>query len=135
VGVVGNCGRPEQPSIRCGIGVVRCPRTSPVKGSIDGLEFLDFLGVLMVGVSGCSSPNSKLDLMWYFLAGVLGDVELALDSLGEEAIDDEAMEEPSEKTESELDPPPGGFNTRLKFLASADSGIISWLMWLIPPGG
>jgi len=129
---VGSCGRPE-PSIRCGIGVERCPRTSPVNGSIDGLEFF-FLGVLTVGVSGCSSPNSKLDLMWYFLAGVLGDVELALDSLGEDAID-EAMEEPSEKTESVLDPPPGGFNTLLKFFASADSGIISWLMWLIPPGG
>jgi len=105
---------------------------SPVKGSTDGLVFLR-LGVL-VGLSGCSSPSSKLDFMWYFLAGVFGDVELALDSLGEDVIDD-TIEEPSEKTESVLDPPPGGFNTLLKFLASALSGIISWLMWLIPPGG
>ena len=89
---------------------------------------------MLVGFSGCSSPSSKLDFMWYFLAGVLGDVELALDSLGDDAID-EAIEEPSEKTESELDPPPGGFSTLLKFLVSALSGIISWLMWLMPPGG
>ena len=45
---------------------------------------------LLVGESmgwiGCSSPSSKLDFMWYFLAGVLGDAELALDSFGEDAI-------------------------------------------------
>jgi len=110
-------------STRWGAGVDRWPRISPVKGSTDGLVFLR-LGVL-VGLSGCSSPSSKLDFMWYFLAGVLGEVELALDSFGDEAID-ETMDEPSEKTDSELlDPPPGGFNTLLKFLASALSGIIS----------
>lgn len=103
--------------MRWGIGVVRWPRTSPVKGSMDGLVFFR-LGVLL-GLAGCSSPSSKFDLMWYFLAGVLGEVELALDSLGE--LDaSEATDEPSENTDSELlDPPPGGFKTRLKFLASA----------------
>ena len=50
--------------------------------------------------------------MWYFLAGVLGEVELALDSFGEDAIeqvDDLVDDPPSEKIESELHPPPGAF--------------------------
>ena len=109
--------------------------------SLDGL-LVFFLGVFTVGMSGCSSPSSKLDFMWYFLAGVLGDVELALDSLGEEAMETllllEATEAPSEKTDSAEEPPPGGFSTRLNCLTSAGvaAGITSAvLMWLIPPGG
>ena len=49
--------------------------------------------------------------MWYFLDGVFGEVELALDSFGEDAI--EQVEDVSEKTESELHPPPGAFKTLL----------------------
>ena len=71
----------------------------------DGLYGL-LVGVLM-GCSGWSSPSSKFDFMWYFFAGVLGDVELALDSFGDDAI--EQVDEPSEKIESELHPPPGAF--------------------------
>ena len=64
------------------------------------------------GCNGCSSPSSKFDFMWYFLAGVLGDAELALDSFGEDAIEtDDRSDDVSEKTESELHPPPGAFNT------------------------
>ena len=59
---------------------------------------------------GCSSPSSKFDFMWYFLDGVLGDVELALDSFGDDAIE-QVDEEVSENTESELHPPPGALRT------------------------
>ena len=48
--------------------------------------------------------------MWYFLDGVLGDVELALDSFGDDAIE-QVDEEVSENTESELHPPPGALRT------------------------
>jgi hypothetical protein len=49
------------------------------------------------------------------LDGVLGDVELALDSFGEDAIEQvEDLEQVSEKTESELHPPPGDFIILLK---------------------
>ena len=76
----------------------------------------DGLYGLLVGESmgciGCSSPSSKFDFMWYFLAGVLGDAELALDSFGEDAIEtDDRSDDVSEKTESELHPPPGAFST------------------------
>ena len=48
--------------------------------------------------------------MWYFFAGVLGDVELALDSFGDDPIEqDDLSDEASENTESELHPPPGAF--------------------------
>lgn len=84
----------------------------------------------MVGWSGCSSPSSKFDFMWYFLAGVLGDVELALDSFGDDAMEhvDDALDDASEKMESELIPPPGDFNTLLLFLASSVCGMTSMLM-------
>ena len=50
--------------------------------------------------------------MWYFLAGVFGDAELALDSFGEDAIEtDDRSDDVSEKTESELHPPPGALST------------------------
>ena len=79
----------------------------------DGLYGL-LVGVL-IGRSGCSSPSSKLDFMWYFLDGVLGDVELALDSFGEDAMEQvEETEDLSENTESELHPPPGAFKTLLR---------------------
>ena len=42
--------------------------------------------------------------------GVLGDVELALDSFGDDAIE-QVDEEVSENTESELHPPPGALRT------------------------
>ena len=51
--------------------------------------------------------------MWYFLDGVLGDVELALDSFGEDAME-QVEDDVSEKTESELHPPPGAFKILLK---------------------
>ena len=66
-----------------------------------------------MGWIGCSSPSSKLDFMWYFLAGVLGDVELALDSFGEDAIE-HVEDDESEKVESELHPPPGALSTLRK---------------------
>ena len=51
--------------------------------------------------------------MWYFLDGVLGDVELALDSFGDDAIE-QVDEEVSENTESELHPPPGALRTLIQ---------------------
>ena len=45
--------------------------------------------------------------------GVLGDVELALDSFGDDAIE-QVDEEVSENTESELHPPPGALRTLFK---------------------
>ena len=51
--------------------------------------------------------------MWYFLDGVLGDVELALDSFGDDAIE-QVDDEVSEKVESELHPPPGAFRTLIQ---------------------
>ena len=90
----------------------------PIKIQKLKLKLPDGLYGLLVGVfigrSGCSSPSSKLDFMWYFLDGVFGDVELALDSFGEEAIE-QVEDDVSEKTESELHPPPGAFNTLLKY--------------------
>ena len=102
------------------------------------MSFLpDFLYCLLVGESmgwiGCSSPSSKLDFMWYFLAGVLGDVELALDSFGEDAIE-HVEDDVSEKTESVLSPPPGDFST-LKDIKLLDFGVVApthfrHLMWI-----
>ena len=53
--------------------------------------------------------------MWYFLAGVLGDVELALDSFGDDAMEHVDDAELSENTESVLIPPPGDFKTLFKY--------------------
>ena len=62
------------------------------------------------GCNGCSSPSSKFDFMWYFLAGVFGDAELALDSFGEDAME-HVEDDVSENTDSLLHPPPGAFST------------------------
>ena len=68
-----------------------------------------------MGCIGCSSPSSKFDFMWYFLAGVFGDAELALDSLGDDAME-HVEDDVSENTDSLLHPPPGAFNTLKKMI-------------------
>ena len=57
------------------------------------------------------------------MAGVLGDVELALDSFGEDAIE-HVEDDVSEKTESVLSPPPGDFST-LKDIKLLDFGVVA----------
>merc|ERR1711862_595837 len=79
------------------------PTNSPVKGFTDGLNGLRRGD----GFSGCSSPNSKLEAILYCFWGVLGEVELARDSL------EEVTEAESESEKMLLDMPPGGLRTLL----------------------
>ena len=57
------------------------------------------------GWSGCSSPNSKLEAILYCFWGVLGEVELARDSL------EEVTEAESDSSLKMLLEPPGGRRT------------------------